>query len=148
MTNSKYQIQFDFQVLEFYKAFSQSFSRNLLLTYNLRHRVRIIFYHLLVSAKTFQYRMFLLTFSLSIVTFLPTHGHHGVFPERFFFKSFYIELETLTCDHLKNLKKHLELEKVLTKIGIRKACFIINVLCSLQLIIDVNYISVDFSQSV
>ena len=31
------------KVLEFYKAFSQSFSRNLLLTYNLRHRVRMIF---------------------------------------------------------------------------------------------------------
>lgn len=30
------------KVLEFYKAFSQSFSRNLLLTYNLRHRVRMI----------------------------------------------------------------------------------------------------------
>lgn len=27
------------EVLEFYKAFAQSFSRNLLLTYNLRHRV-------------------------------------------------------------------------------------------------------------
>ncbi len=29
------------EVLEFYKAFAQSFSRNLVLTYNLRYRVRI-----------------------------------------------------------------------------------------------------------
>ena len=29
------------EVLDFYKAFAQSFSRNLILTYNLRNRVRI-----------------------------------------------------------------------------------------------------------
>ena len=31
------------EVLDFYKAFTQSFSRNLVLTYNLRNRVRSIF---------------------------------------------------------------------------------------------------------
>lgn len=30
------------EVLDFYQAFANSFSRNLILTYNLRHRVRII----------------------------------------------------------------------------------------------------------
>jgi hypothetical protein len=29
------------EVLDFYKAFAQSFSRNLILTYNLRHRVSL-----------------------------------------------------------------------------------------------------------
>jgi len=31
------------EVLDFYQAFANSFSRNLILTYNLRHRVRISF---------------------------------------------------------------------------------------------------------
>ncbi len=30
------------EVLDFYKAFAQSFSRNLILTYNLRNRVKLI----------------------------------------------------------------------------------------------------------
>ncbi len=30
------------EVLNFYQAFSNSFARNLVLTYNLRHRVRVI----------------------------------------------------------------------------------------------------------
>ena len=32
------------EVLDFYKAFTQSFSRNLVLTYNLRNRVRLVDY--------------------------------------------------------------------------------------------------------
>ena len=36
------------EVLDFYKAFAQSFSRNLILTYNLKNRVRIFFFELYI----------------------------------------------------------------------------------------------------
>jgi len=39
------------QVLDLYHSFANSFSRNLILTYNLRHRVRTFFFHRDITKK-------------------------------------------------------------------------------------------------